>query len=103
VPVMKVPTTGGNISTGKTLAVTISGTTIHKVFTVVTVTGVMAVAITAGVVIAPEAVMEAEVTVVAAGVTTKQALVSFPRAQGNTPTPTGGPGIAAKHSRSTLK
>jgi hypothetical protein len=92
---MKVPTTGGNISTGKTLAVTISGTTIHKVFTV-TVTGVMAVAITAGVVIAPEAVMEAEVTVVVAGVTTKQALVSFPRAQGKTPTPTGGPGIAAK-------
>jgi hypothetical protein len=91
VPVMKVPTTGGNISTGKTLAVTISGTTIHKVFTVVTETGV-----TAGVVIAPEAVMEAEVTVVAAGVTTKQALVSFPRAQGKTPTPTGGPGIAAK-------
>jgi hypothetical protein len=75
VPVMKVPITGGNISTGKTLAFAISGTTTRKVFTVVTVTA-EAITVEVGI------TAEAEVTVVAVVtaavvVTTEQALALF--------------------------
>jgi hypothetical protein len=106
VPVMKVPTMGGNIFTGKTSAVTISDTTTQGVFTVA---GVMAVAIT------EEAVTEAVVVMaegVAAGVevmagavavvTTKQQLAVLVgrevKDRFNRPVMTRGPGAAAKVS-----
>jgi hypothetical protein len=71
VGVMKVPTTGGNTSTGKTSGIAIST---RKVFTVVTVEGVMAVAITVEAGIA----VEAEVTA-AAGVATKNRHLPYSR------------------------
>jgi hypothetical protein len=95
---MKVPTTGGNISTGKTLAFTISGTTTRKVFTVVTVT---AEAITVEVGIAAEAEVTVVAVVTAAAVVTTEKgtrliRVVAGRIRFNPPTPARAPGIAAK-------